>query len=127
MNKPRFPEIFHIESIWFWCEKELEDIAETLAPRLGLTELQRDYENLWEWVDIIRPDGSSFNLCRMHNWKSGVYSDPVVISLRNEISLAEDTLKVVAKTVKETFGCPVFGGEIGHIGREIKIYDSVEL
>lgn len=128
MKQPQFPSVFRIEQIWLWREEELEPIACTLAAPLGLADVSRDYEDTWEWIDIRRGDGTTINLSRMHDWKTGVYSDPVIISLHGPVLDRERVLRAVAETAKQAFGCRVFAGEIDHNrDGKVRVHDSIEL
>ncbi|WP_146259609.1 hypothetical protein [Paenibacillus dendritiformis] len=36
---------------WFFCERELHDIARELQMALNLPRYERDYEDTWEWCE----------------------------------------------------------------------------
>ena len=96
----------------FWCylESELLDLLPQFEKIFPISNIQRDYENVWEWLES---NGNDFNLnvSRSHNWKTGDYDDPIKIEISSENLKVED---YYGNLFLQQFKTTIYFGELSH-------------
>jgi hypothetical protein len=114
-------------NLWFFIKKELSDITAILQQSLDLPEYYRDYENTWEWCESNnRSKGIYFDIAREHNWKHGIYTCPVILSVRkdgDEYSQCE--IVNVAKVIAKELNVVVYYGEVTYLENSNYKYDII--
>lgn len=76
-----------------------------------ITDYQRDYENAWEWIEGDNHEGTKVNISRTHNWKTGNYERPILISVSAPV-LSEEKLSDYALQLANTLKTEVWIGKV---------------
>lgn len=89
-------------------------------------ELERDYENLWEWVwNLKRTDEIEFNFSREHNWKTGEYDKPLRIIISTFVELDKKTKTNILNSILSVIKNDIYEGEFNLAMRELKEYKEI--
>lgn len=68
-------------TFWTYSEIEIDDLKKPLSELLNTTELIRDYENVWEWIQGNSPElKSKINISREHDWRKGKFDKPLILT-----------------------------------------------
>lgn len=105
---------------WFYSEKPLQEIGDYLVKGKGKTDYTYDYENIYEWIEIVKPkSGYSLNISRKHNdWKE-IEKEPTTLLIQYaSLEPANDLLENVASAIGRFIQAEVFLGTIKHISKE---------
>lgn len=59
----------------------MSDLIKSLSELLDSKDLNRDYENVWEWIEGSSSElKSKINISREHDWKKGEYDKPLILT-----------------------------------------------
>lgn len=99
---------------WFFCERELHDIARELQMALNLPRYERDYEDTWEWCESDSEEqdetGPYFNISREHNWEQGLYECPIILIIQNmNLPIGE-----IGSIISREFRVQVYYGQVSY-------------
>ena len=84
---------------WTFLSKELIDIQIEIESLFDNLNLQRDYENNWEWLEGKTEDNIyDLNVSRKYNWKKGEYDKELVIIIKTDNQLNIDEFGVSLST-----------------------------
>ncbi len=62
--------------------EELSDLSKSFSQIFQSEGLERDYEDKWEWLEgYSKALHCLINIRREHNWKTGIYTQPIEIRL----------------------------------------------
>ena len=88
-------------SIWAYTTKEIKDLKSEFEEQFRIP-LQRDYENVWEWIWNGPKAKQRLIISRQHNFQTGIHDKPLRITLSydlgeidkgNVVSLVQSILK----------------------------------
>ena len=115
---------FHYK-YWTFCKVELTNLKSELEETLRI-ELERDYENLWEWVwNLKRTDEIEFNFSREHNWKTGEYDKPLRIIISTFVELDKKTKTNILNSILSVIKNDIYEGEFNLAMRELNEYKEI--
>jgi len=111
-------------TIWTFTSKEIGDLKFDFEKIFG-EELNRDYENIWEWIWNGPTSENKINISREHNMKYGEYEKPLRIILdwqSKEIYRTE----IIGK-IQAVLRTKIFIGKITNSGRNKDDYIIKEI
>jgi hypothetical protein len=108
--------------IAFWSNKELSDLSPILSKAFGVERLDRDYENVWEWLDGISVHGVYVNVSRSHDLTKGDYHVPVIVHIKRNGYLSDEELLPWARILAEELHTEVSIGSVTKIGAKSSEY-----
>jgi len=95
----------------FLLQEELVECSRAVMQVFGVTDFDRDYENVWEWVEGKNESGFDVNISRPHNWKQGLYDKPVVVRVDLAAErLTEDLVVLWATGLSKNLNVEVWRG-----------------
>jgi hypothetical protein len=115
-------------TFWLYLEIELLELLPRLEKIFPNLKIQRDYENVWEWLESFE-NGFKLNVSRSHNWEKGDYFDPIKIEIYSENLSDED---FYGNLFFSEFDSTIYFGELSHndLGRNsisariLKVYNT---
>lgn len=100
-------------TFWTYCEIEIDDLRKPLSELLSATELIRDYENVWEWIQGCSSElKSKINISREHDWEKGKYDKPLILTFHYRGFNKNKTIEKIGKSLAEYFDREINFGTI---------------
>jgi len=111
---------------WTYSNIELEDLRKPLSKLLNTSELVRDYENVWEWIQGYCPKfRAKINVSREHDWEKGNFDKPLILTFNYTGFNKSKTTNKIGQILAEYFNQDVNFGEI-HISSNDKYKQKIE-
>jgi len=97
----------------YWCtvSKDLDSVAEVLAPDFQLHEIEFDAEDLYEWFTAVDQNGGHWNVSRKHVGGESDYADRLRIVI---IPVPEQETRVGLR-LAGALSCPVSFGRVTYL------------
>lgn len=113
-------------TLWLIRAEELVDIVDRISSSLGLTNVERDYENVWGWIDADSADGElHFNISRKHRQVQGDYEDRVRIDIAISNDRTENEVAAsLAPRLADALDSEVHHGKVEYLGGNDFRYES---
>jgi hypothetical protein len=111
---------------WTYSNIELDDLIKPISELLNTTELIRDYENVWEWIQGESTElKSKINISREHNWKKGKFDKPLILTFEYRGLRKNKIIKKIGQTLVNFFERDINFGTI-HILKNDEYEQKVE-
>ena len=101
--------------IWFFCRNEIMDLSSTFSLFFEADDLERDYENVWEWMEgYSRKYKVKINISREHDWEMGCYNKPIIIMMDFDDLRASSlqTIEIIAKALFHILFVTIYFGQL---------------
>ena len=91
----------------------MSDLIKPLSELLNSSDLNRDYENVWEWIEGNSSEWKSkINISREHDWENGKYDKPLILTFYYKGFNKNKTVQKIGKLLANEFKTDVNFGKI---------------
>ncbi len=100
-------------TFWTYSKTEIDDLRKPLSELLNTSELIRDYENVWEWIQGDCPKlKAKINVSREHDWEKGKLDKPLILTFDYSGFNKNKTTEKIGQILAEYFNQDVNFGKI---------------
>ena len=123
---PTFEETLRKITFWTYSKREISDLIKPFSELFNSSDLTRDYENVWEWIEGSSSElKSKINISREHDWEKGKYDKPLILTFDYKGFNKNKIVDNIGKKLANEFESDVNFGKI-HILKNDKYEQNID-